>query len=175
MHRNTGSLTLSLWTWQPCFSVIFRKWLKFDSSSRRYTAIPLADASTISLKISTSVNISITMAMTWIKQKRNKLLYCINTYLKLFTEACTGQLTHCYFFTSKSCNIFHVVPLNMEGYSRTLDLLFEKSGYCLCDICHKYQSMSKVVMWVRAAIGYVRKRKSSGREGKQQYNYSGKK
>lgn len=143
MHRNTGSLTLSLWTWQPCFSVIFRKWLKFDSSSRRYTAIPLADASTISLKISTSVNISITMAMTWIKQKWQKLLYCINTYIKLFTEACTGKLTLIFFKHQKNSNIFHVVPLNLEGFSRSLDIIFEKSDDRMYAICHMYQSLAK--------------------------------
>ena len=62
--RKYRILTLRRWTWQPCFSVILRKWLNLDSSSRMYKDIPRVDASTISLKMSTSVNISIAKAMT---------------------------------------------------------------------------------------------------------------
>lgn len=47
------------------------------------------------------------------------------------------------FHTSKNSNVLHVVPLNLECFSRPLDLLFEKSDDCLCDICHKYQSLAK--------------------------------
>lgn len=60
--------TLSCWILMSWLSAIARKHFRFSSSSRMYTGTPRKDASTTSLNMSTSVNVSITMEMTCVEK-----------------------------------------------------------------------------------------------------------